>query len=248
MNIKSKSQIEKMRASGKILARVLLEARKLCIPGTKTIEIDNFIEKYIYSKNSIPSFKNFKGYPYSSCISINEEVVHTLPSERIIKEGDLVGLDVGVLHEGFHTDSAISFGVGKISSLDEKLLSVTKKALLNGISVIADNVKIGDVQARIQETIENAGFQVIRDLCGHGIGKKMQEPPSIPNIGRKGTGFTLKEGMTICLEPMAAIGTYKIALSDDDWSIVTLDGSHAAQFEHTILVTKTSADILTAID
>jgi len=237
-----------MTKGGIILAKLLQNAKSFCQPGIKTQDVDAFIENQIIASNAKPSFKNFKGYPSSSCISINDELVHTLPSGRKIAKGDIVSLDAGVFYEGFHTDAAITFGVGKISKSAEHLIDITKKSLYEGIKIIAPKVKIGDVQSRIQQVIEKANLYVIRDLSGHGIGRKLQEYPSIPNFGIPGSGFTLEEGMTICLEPMVAIGTHKIILRNDKWSVATADKSLSAHFEHTILVTKIGYKILTDID
>lgn len=248
MTIKNQNAINAMSAGGKILSTVLKKAKKFCRAGIKTIEIDAFIENFIIESNARPSFKNFKGYPFSSCICINEELVHTLPGNRKICSGDIISLDVGVYYQGYHTDAAITFGIGKISESAKRLIHITKKSLNEGIKIISPGVKIGDVQSKIQTTIEDAGLHVIRDLSGHGIGRKLQEYPSIPNFGRPGTGFTLEEGMTFCLEPMVAIGTHKIFLSPDKWSVTTFDKSLSAHFEHTILVVKNGHKILTSID
>lgn len=238
ISIKSPEEIEIMKKGGSILASILTEAKKNIKPGITTREIDKFIEDEIIKKGATPSFKGFRNYKYASCISINEEVVHGLPGNRIIKEGDLVGLDAGVYLKEFHTDSAISFVVGESTNESNKLLSVTYESLMNGIKKIKPGIKIGDIQAEIQKTIESAGFSVVRDLTGHGIGKELQENPSIPNFGYKNTGFELKEGMTFCLEPMVAMGNYRVQIAKDGWTVETLDKSLACHFEHTIAVTK----------
>lgn len=248
MNIKSKNEIEIMRHGGKILARALLEAKRICKQGTKTIEIEKYIEKFIKDNDAKPSFKGFNGYPYATCISINEEVVHTMPSERIIKEGDLVSIDIGVCYKGYHNDAAISIGVGKVSKTVSKLISVTDKSLKEAIKLLKPDIKIGDVQAKIQEVVEREKFQLIRDLSGHGIGRRLQEAPSISNLGRKGTGFVLQEGMTFCLEPMVSAGDYKVCTMPDEWSITTCDKSMTAHFEHTILITKNGHEVFTTLD
>lgn len=245
MDIKNKKEIDIMRHGGKILGSVLKDAQKLCKPGIKTIEIECFIEKKIRNSGGEPSFKNFKGYPYSSCISINEEVVHTLPSQRMIQDGDIVSIDVGVFYKGFHNDAAVTVGAGKISRIAKKLLSVTNKSLNEAIKLVKPHKKIGDIQATIQCVVEKEGFQLVRDLSGHGIGRKLQEPPSIPNIGKINTGFTLQEGMTFCLEPMVSIGSYKVCTMPDGWSVATCDKSLTAHFEHTILITANGSEVLT---
>ena len=242
---KSPEDIEIMREGGKILASILSQAKNQCTDGKTTEEIDKFIENLIIKAGAEPSFKGFQGYKFASCISINEQLVHSLPGKKIIKNGDIVSLDAGVNYKGFHTDSAITFGIGKISRQAEKLIKITKESLQNGIKIIKPGIKIGDVEATIQKTIEGAGLAVIRDLTGHGIGRELQEKPSIPNFGYKNTGFELKEGMTFCLEPMVAVGGWRIQVLNDGWTVVTLDKSLSAHFEHSVAVTKNGYEILT---
>jgi len=248
MELKNQKEIELMREGGKILAHTLAETQKICKAGMTTLEIDSFIEKKIRLSGAIPSFLNYRKYPFHSCISINEELVHGLPSMRIIKNSDIIGLDIGVLYKGYHTDAAISFAIGSVSEIEQKLISVTKKSLLEGIKLIRPGVKIGSIQNKIQEIIEQVGFSVVRDLCGHGIGKRLQESPCIPNYGTKNTGFRLEKGMTFCLEPMVAMGEYKVCTLSDGWTVATCDMSKTAHFEHTIAVTENGHEILTSID
>jgi methionyl aminopeptidase len=248
MNIKNQKEIEIMRHGGKILASALRESKKICKPGVKTIEIDRFVEKLIKDKKAEPSFQGFNGYRYATCISINEEVVHTMPSERIIKDGDLVSIDIGVCYKGYHNDAAISVGVGKVSDETRKLINVTDKSLKEAIKLLKPGIRIGDVQATIQGVVEREKFQLVRDLSGHGIGRRLQEAPSIPNLGKKGTGFILQEGMTFCLEPMVSLGDYRVCTMPDQWSVVTCDRSLSAHFEHTILITKKGCEVFTSLD
>lgn len=248
IKIKTPSEIVIMKQSGQILAKVIDEARKYVKAGQSTKELDIYISNLIGQSGARPSFKGFHGYPASSCISINEEVVHAIPGNRIIKNGDIVSIDVGVLYKGYHSDSAITIGIGKISKEAQNLIKITKKSLNNGIKKIKPGIKIGDIQSEIQKTIESAGFFVIRDLTGHGIGCELQEDPSIPNFGRKGTGFILKEGMVIAIEPMASTGTYRVIGTDDEWTVVTLDKSLSAHFEHTIAITTFGCEILTKLN
>ena len=247
ITIKNKAEIEKMKKAGSIAALVLDTIKNEIKPGMTTTLIDQRAEEIILQNKAGFSFKGFGGYPAATCISINEEVVHGIPKNRTIEEGDLVGIDVGVNYQGYHADTAISVGVGKISQEKQKLLKITQESLGNGIALVKPGVHLGDIQAAIQATIESAGFGVIRDLSGHGIGTKLQEPPSIPNFGRAGTGLILREGMTIALEPMVSAGDYHIMIKADGWTVITADGSPSAHFEHTIAVTETGAEILTKL-
>jgi len=247
ITLKSQAEIEKMKKAGHIAALVLDTIKKEIKSGMTTKQIDQMAEKIILENQASCSFKGFGGFPAATCISINEEVVHGIPTNRVIKDGDLVGIDVGVYFLGYHSDTAVTIGVGEISENKQKLLDITQEALKNGIAATKSGVCLGDVQAAIQTTIESAGFGVIRDLSGHGVGTQLQEPPSIPNFGRKGTGLILKEGMTIALEPMVSTGDYHVKIKADGWAIVTADGSLSAHFEHTIAVTKKGAEILTQL-
>lgn len=245
IDLKSNEEIAIMRAGGKIAARVLSELARSAVPGKTILELDAQAEEIIENAGAKPSFKGFHGYPAAICVSVNNEVVHGIPSKRILKEGDIVGIDVGVYYQGFHTDTAITIAIGKISSEAQKLIDVTKKSLDAAIKIIKPDIYLGDVQAEIQQIIEAAGYGVIRDLAGHGVGKNLQEAPSIPNYGKKGTGIILKEGMTLAIEPMVSAGDWRVRVLDDGWTVVASDGSLSAHFEHTIAVTKNGGEILT---
>lgn len=245
INLKTEQEIAIMKEGGRILAGVIQKVRQVIKPGVTTQEIDHLAERLISKAGAKPSFKKYKGYPCSSCLSVNEELVHSLPSKKIIKKGDLISVDIGVFYQGYHTDSAITFGVGKVSSQAEKLIRITKKSLDEGINLLKPGKKIGDIQAKIQAVIEKTGFSVIRDLSGHGIGKSLQEQPSIHNFGIKGTGFILKKGMTFCLEPMVAVGNPQIKIQPDGWTVITKDRSLSAHFEHTVAITKNGYLLLT---
>lgn len=245
INLKSKEEIAKMRAGGKIAARVLSQLAAVAKPGVTTKELDILAEKIMAKAGATPSFKGFKGYPAATCISINNEIVHGIPSDRILREGDIIGIDVGVYYQGFHTDTAISIGIGKISHEAQKLIDMTKKSLDMAIAMVKPDIHLGDVQAKIQKTIESAGFAVIRDLAGHGVGRELQEAPLIPNFGKYGKGLILKEGMTLAIEPMVAMGDWPVKILKDNWTVATADGSLSAHFEHTIAVTKDGCEILT---
>ena len=245
ISLKTKQEIAIMRAGGKITARVLNKLKKEIKPGITTAKLDQTAEKLIAKSGAKPAFKGFRGYPASTCISVNDELVHTIPTAKEIQSGDIVGLDLGIFYQGYYTDAAITVGVGKISPKAKKLIQVTKESLEGAIGAVKPGIHLGDIQALIQEKIESAGFGVIRDLSGHGVGKNLQEEPSIPNFGKKGTGPILKEGMTLAIEPMVAAGDWQVKILDDGWTVKTADSSLSAHFEHTIVVTKDGAEILT---
>lgn len=252
ISLKTAEEIEKMREGGRIAAAILKCLKKAARPGVTTKTLDLIAEKEIKKAclagrqaGAAPSFKGYKGYPTATCISVNDEIVHGIPSERVLGEGDIVGIDVGVYYKGFHTDAAMTIGIGKISTEAQKLINVTKKALDSAIKEVRPGKCLGDVQFVIQKTAEEAGFGVIRDLAGHGVGRQLQESPSIPNFGQKGIGLVLKEGMTLAIEPMVSTGDWHVKVQDDGWTVVTADGSLAAHFEHTIAVTKSGCKILT---
>lgn len=245
IEIKSKNEILKMRLGGKIASRILEKLRKSIKAGITTQELDYLAQKLMIKAGARPSFKGYRGYPGAICVSLNDEVVHGLPGKRILKKGDLVGLDLGVYFQGYHTDTATTVGIGKISPKAQKLIWVTREALTQGIKACRPGAYLGEVQFAIQKTVEEAGFGVVRDLSGHGIGKNLQESPSIPNFGQPGTGPILKEGMTLALEPMVTAGNWQVKILDDGWTVVTVDGSLSAHFEHTIVVTETGVEVLT---
>jgi len=251
--IKTQIEIEIMREGGKILAGIMEELEKKVRPGIKTLELGRLAESLILNSGAKPSFLGYTNrrdgiidpYPASLCTSINEEIVHCLPSERVLKEGDIISLDLGIYFNGFHTDMAITVPVGRISPETQRLVRATKKALKRGVSEIKPGNHIGDIENAIQKFIESQKFNIVRDLCGHGIGKELHEDPQILNFGKKGTGEEIKEGMVLCLEPMVAIGDSTIRRAKDGWGYQTFDDSLSAHFEHTIVVTKNGAEVLT---
>lgn len=245
INIKTKKEIEIIREGGRIAARILNLLAEKVKPGITTNELDIIAAREIKKANARASFLGHRDYPASICTSINSEVVHGVPSGRILRDGDIVGLDLGIYHRGFHADTALTVGAGKIDFAKKTLLIVTKKALDEGISIIRPGIHLGDVQNRIQKIIEGAGFGVVRDLAGHGIGKELQEMPSIPNFGRQKTGPVLREGMVLAIEPMVSAGDWHVKILKDGWTVATLDGSLAAHFEHTLAVTKDGFEVLT---
>ncbi len=251
MKIKNDTQLASLREGGKRLAAVLLAVRDKVAPGVTTIELDHLAEDLIRKSDGAPSFKNYQtegtkmAYPATLCVSVNDEVVHGIPGARVLAEGDIVGLDIGMQYEGIFTDTAITVPVGNISDEKKKLLEVTRRALEVGIATVRDGAHIGDIGAAIQEYVESEGFGVVRELVGHGVGDRVHEDPEIPNWGERGTREVLREGMVIALEPMVTLGSPKVKVSQDGWVWMTRDKKPAAHFEHTVLVTKNGAEIIT---
>lgn len=246
ITIKSKSEIEKMRTAGKITGDVLKVIEKHINPGVTTEHLDKIAKDYIISKGAKPSFLHYNGFPKSICASVNDAVVHGIPNKHtVLSEGDIISVDVGACYNGYHGDAARTFAVGKISAEAQRLIDVTKESFFEGIKYAVHGAKLGDVSAAIQEYAENHGYSVVRDLVGHGIGKNMHEDPSVPNFGHRGRGLKLAAGMTLAIEPMINQGGYEVSVLDDDWTVVTDDGSLSAHYENTILITKTGCEILT---
>jgi len=241
----NEDEVEKISQSGKILAEVIREIRRLIIPGVKTSFLDEVAADLIRSHKARPAFFGFQGYPASICVSINEQVVHGIPGERIIKRGDLVSVDIGVEFQGFYTDAAFSVVAGDDNPVAQRLIEVTKKSLYEGIKRAVAGNRIGDISHAVQETIESAGFSVVRDFVGHGVGRALHEAPQIPNFGKKGRGEIIEEGVVLAIEPMANEKGYQVEILDDDWTVVTKDGGLSAHFEHTVWVTKEGPVILT---
>jgi methionyl aminopeptidase len=230
------------------VAKVLEELKTYIKEGLTTKQIEQFVENLIIKMGGIPAFKGYRGYPASACISINEQVVHGIPSEKVfVKEGDIVSVDVGVLYESFYGDAAYTYPVGKISDEAQRLLKVTEEALYKGIAEARVGNRIGDISSAIQRHVESNGFSVVRAFVGHGIGRSLHEEPQIPNFGTKGVGPKLKKGMTLAIEPMVNAGTYGVKILSDGWTAVTEDGSLSAHFEHTIAVTDNEPEILTKL-
>jgi len=251
INIKSKAEIKTMRESGKILAGILQLLASKVEPGVSGGELEEMAEKEVKKYGVIPSFKNYVisrdiiPFPSIICLSINDEIVHGFPFGKIIKEGDIVSIDSGVKYEGFHSDSAVTVGVGKISEKAQKLLKVTKESLLKGIGEVKAGNRIGDIGFAVQEHAEKNGFSVVRDLVGHGVGRSVHEAPDIPNYGNRNSGLKLCQGMTFAIEPMINEGIRDIKCCDDNWTIKTADGKLSAHFEHTVAVTEDGCEILT---
>ena len=245
--IKSKQQIELMREAGKIVAETHQILKEAVRPGISTLELDKIAEDNIRKYNAIPSFKGYGGFPGSICASVNDEVVHGIPSSRILKEGDIVSLDIGAYYKGYHSDSAKTHGVGVISEEDRKLIEVTKQSFYEGIKFAKEGYRLSDISHAIQEYVEKYGFSVVRDLVGHGIGTQLHEDPQIPNYGLPGKGPRLQSGMVLAIEPMINAGRYKVKILSDDWTVVTADGKKSAHYEHTIAITEDEPIILSKI-
>lgn len=235
-----------MAEAGKKLQAVLQALKAEVKPGITTLSLDKLAERLIIESGSKVSFKGYQGYPHTLCASVNDQVVHCFPSERILQEGDIISLDLGLIWQGWQSDSAITVGVGKISPEAQRLIDITEESLWKGIDEIKPGNTIGDIGAAIQEHAERAGFGVVRSLTGHGIGRKLHEPPAIPNYGRRHKGFPLQAGMVIAIEPMITIGNHEVDIDDINWTVKTVDGSFAAHFEHTIAITEHGHTVLTA--
>ncbi|CEI74390.1 MULTISPECIES: type I methionyl aminopeptidase [Romboutsia] len=248
ITLKSKKEIELMREAGKIVAETHEILKSAVIPGISTLELDKIAEENIRKYNAIPSFKGYGGFPGSICASINEEVVHGIPNaNRILKEGDIISLDVGAYYKGYHSDSAKTHGVGIISEEDRKLIEVTKESFYEGLKFAKLGYRLSDISHAVQAHVEKHGFSVVRDLVGHGVGTELHEDPQIPNYGPAGKGPRLLEGMVLAVEPMVNAGKYHVKTLADDWTIVTIDGKKSAHYEHTIAITEDEPLILSAL-
>ena len=247
ISIKSEEEIKIMTEGGKILAGIMKELEKRVRPGITTKELDRVAETLILKSGGKPSFKGYQGFPATLCTSINEEIVHAVPSQRKLREGDIISLDLGLYYKGFHNDMAITLPVGRISPEAQRLIRVTKKALKRGIKKAKPGNTFGDIGNTIQRYVESQGFNVVRELCGHGIGKEIHEEPQVLNYGKRKSGPKIKEGMTFCIEPMVTVGEWKLKKSKDGYSFVTADGSLSAHFEHTVVVTKNGCQVLTEL-
>lgn len=244
--IKSRADIEKMRAAGKILAKTLRLVSQEIAPGKTPKQLNDLAHRLITEAGGTPSFLGYRHYPAATCISVNEVVVHGIPDDTPLREGDIISLDFGVYLDGFHADSAWTFPVGKISPENQRLLNVTRESLYQGIAKAKAGATTGDIGAAVQKYVESNGYSIVRDLVGHGIGRNLHEDPSVPNYGKPGKGDKLKEGATICIEPMVNAGTWRVESDSDGWTMRTADGKNSAHFEHTVVITKNGAEILTA--
>ncbi|MFI3307047.1 MAG: type I methionyl aminopeptidase [Mycoplasmatota bacterium] len=245
INIKSPREINLLEIAGEITGDTHNFLKSYIKPGVSTEELDKLAYDYIISRECTPSFKGYGGFPGSICASVNDEVVHGIPSKRILKKGDIISIDIGVCYKGYHGDSAWTYKVGTVSKEKEYLLEHTKNSLFEGLSKVKEGNKIGDIGDAIEQYANKYKLGIVKELVGHGVGSKLHEEPDIPNYGKKNTGPLLKEGMVLAIEPMLNLGTANVCILDDDWTIVTEDGSPSAHFEHTVLVQKDGYKILT---
>ena len=246
VRLKSAEDIARMAEAGRVLAQTLRALVEYTKPDVTTADdLDSLAEKLIREAGGTPSFKGYRGFPKSLCLSVNEQVVHGIPNSRVLRTGDIVRLDVGVKLEGFHTDSAVAFGVGRIGPVAEKLIRVTQESLMAGIDEARPGNHLADIGHAVQTLVEKNGFSVVRELVGHGVGRDLHEDPEVPNYGRKGTGLLLAEGMTLAIEPMVNEGTHRVNALPDRWTVVTADGKMSAHFEHTVALTAEGPLVLT---
>ncbi|MDD4390926.1 MAG: type I methionyl aminopeptidase [Eubacteriales bacterium] len=244
--IKSQDEIEIMRESGKVTGLILKELEKIIAPGISTMDINGFVEETILKHKMIPTFKGYGGYPAAACVSVNEVVVHGIPSkEKILKQGDIVSVDVGSTYKGYVSDAARTYPVGEISSEAERLIRVTRESFFEGLKFCRAGYRLSDISHAIQKKAESEGFGVIRDFVGHGVGREMHEDPQIPNYGKPGRGPRLLQGMVLAIEPMITQGSYEIEVLLDNWTAVTCDGKLAAHYENTVVITDGEPELLT---
>jgi len=244
MFIKSAEEIEVLRENAVIVSKTLAEVAKHIKTGVKTITLDAIAEEFIHSEGAVPGFKGYRGFPATLCVSINDEVVHGIPGERVLKNGDIVSIDCGCKKNGYYGDSAYTFSVGEIDPEIRSLLKRTKESLFLALNVAVAGRRVGDISAAVQDYVESFGYSVVRELVGHGLGTQLHEKPDIPNYGRRGSGAKLPEGLTICIEPMINLGTKNVVQAKDGWTIRTADRSPSAHFELTVVVRREKPDIL----
>jgi methionyl aminopeptidase len=247
IELKSPDEINKLRRSGQLVAHILQELRAAVKPGVTTGELDQMAEKLILKNNATPAFKGYRGFPACLCIAVNDEVVHGIPGKKVLKEGDIVGLDCGVLLDGFYGDSGRTFPVGEISEANKNLLKAAENALNKGLEQVKDGNRVHDISAAVQASAEKAGYGIVKDFVGHGIGRHLHEEPQIPNFGKAGTGLRLSTGMVLAVEPMLNIGGPDIKMLDDGWTAVTADGSFSVHIEDMIAITENGPEILTRV-
>jgi len=246
--IKTNEEVEIQRQSSLLVGKTLAEVASILRPGVSTIELDTLAETFIRDHGAVPGFKGYGGFPGSLCISVNDEVVHGIPGQRVIKDGDIVSIDCGTLWNGFYGDSAYTFGVGEIDPALANLLQRTKESLMLAIDQAVVGKRIGDIGNAVQKYVEGFGYSVVRELVGHGVGRNLHERPEVPNYGRKGTGAKLISGMCLAIEPMVNLGVKEIKQDDDGWTIRTKDGKPSAHFEHDVVVREGKADIMSTFE
>lgn len=248
ITIKNSQEIASMKKSGQITAAAMEAAKAVIRPGVTTKEIDNAVHKAITSRGATPSFLGYGGFPASACVSVNDEVIHGIPGDRVIRTGDLVKIDVGAFFEGFHGDCAATFAVGKVSAEAKKLMDATRQSFYEGIKFARVGYRISDISHAVEEYAARFGFGIVRQWTGHGVGRQLHEDPEVPNFGKPGHGPRLLPGMTICVEPMINIGSYEVKVMQDNWTVKTIDHSLSAHYEHSILITTGDPVLLTKWD
>lgn len=248
MIIYCEEEISTIRKSNQIVAKILAELRKMIIPGVQTKKLDEYAELRVKEMNAIPAFKGYRGYPASLCTSINEEIVHGIPSSRRLRDGDIISLDFGVLYEGYYGDAAVTYPVGEITPKAKKLIKVAEETFYKGMEQMKAGKRISDISFAIQSHVESQGFSVIRAFVGHGIGLSLHEEPQVPNFGPSGRGPKLKSGMVLAIEPMIAMGDWDVEILDDNWTAITRDRSLSAHYEHTVAITQKGPEILSLSD
>mgnify|MGYP006303965679 CR=1 FL=1 len=248
IHLKTKEEIELLRKSSLLVGKTLAEVAKRIRPGIETIVLDKLAEEYIRDHGARPGFKGYNGFPYTLCISINEQVVHGFPGHQVLQEGDIVSIDCGTFMNGFYGDSAYTFAIGEVKEEVRLLMERTKESLYKAIEVAVEGKRVGDIGYAVQSHVEAYGYSVVRDLVGHGLGKNLHEKPEVPNYGRRGTGPKLKEGMVLAIEPMVNLGTRKVVQLNDGWTIRTADNSPSAHYEHDVAIRKGKADVLSTFE
>lgn len=248
MIIYCKEEISSIKKSNQIVAKILTELRRMIAPGIRTKELDEYAEVRVKEMNAVPAFKGYRGYPASLCTSINEEIVHGIPSSRRLREGDIISIDFGVLYEGYYGDAAVTYPVGEITPKAKKLIEAVKESFFKGVEQMKPGKRISDISFAIQSYVESQGFSVIRAFVGHGIGLSLHEEPQVPNFGPPGRGPKLKSGMVLAIEPMIAMGDWEVEVLDDNWTAITRDRSLSAHYEHTVAITEKGPEILSLSD
>lgn len=245
ITIKTQQELACMRQAGRIISEVFSKLRQAIQPGVTTKQLDKIAYDLITKYNATPSFLGYRGFPASICTSINDEVIHGIPGDTRLHEGDIISIDIGACYKGYHSDAAKTFGVGKISAEAQRLIDVTRQSFYEGISFAKVGNRISDISSAIQRCVEKHGYSVVRDFTGHGIGSKLHEDPAVLNYGKPGRGVRLTAGMTLAVEPMVNAGGYEVYVQDNDWTVCTVDGSLSAHYEHSILITEGECEILT---
>lgn len=248
LHLKTEAEIELLRSSNQLVSKTLAELARIIVPGKTTLDLDSLAEEYIRDNGAVPGFKGYNGFPNTLCTSVNDEVVHGIPSDYTLKEGDIVSIDCGVVLNGFYGDSAFTFAVGEISGEKRRLLDFTRSSLEKGVEQALAGNRIGDISYAVQSHAESGGYTVVRELVGHGLGRRLHEAPEVPNYGRRGRGTKMKKGLVICIEPMINMGTRNVNQMQDGWTIRTADGKPSAHFEYAVAVGPDGPDVLTTFD